>query len=186
MLRATLARANVRCLNASRNLRPGLTSHARTYAAASGEVRLRSSSHLACTRLTVARSSGEQGCMISTSRMTRRWCHSRASPCRSPMARSAQVRTLTTSSISCQLSGSSAVASHHHVRNSAGLFDVGHMVQSKYVLIHPLSSYPVLWEAWGHWLDASSTRMYDYDEASFSYGVCVDLERRTLSRGRAT
>ena len=24
-----------------------------------------------------------------------------------------------------------AVASHHHVRNGAGLFDVGHMVQSK-------------------------------------------------------
>ena len=32
-----------------------------------------------------------------------------------------------------------SVASHNHVRSSAGLFDVGHMVQSKFVyLCHPL------------------------------------------------
>jgi len=30
---------------------------------------------------------------------------------------------------------SSIVASHNHVRTSAGLFDVGHMVQSKYALM---------------------------------------------------
>ena len=34
------------------------------------------------------------------------------------------------------------VASHHHVRKSVGLFDVGHMVQSKYVHLRP--NHPVL------------------------------------------
>lgn len=41
-----------------------------------------------------------------------------------------------------EVSDASIVASHQHVRQSAGLFDVGHMVQSKYVpqkyaVVHP-------------------------------------------------
>ena len=64
--------------------------------------------------------------------MVRRWSRLRAITCRWYMGMSAKARIPLLGS-SNEGSDAFTVASHQHVRQSAGLFDVGHMVQSQYV-----------------------------------------------------
>jgi len=68
--------------------------------------------------------------MIFTSKMVQRWFHLQDIICPYCMATPARVPLFILSKVSTIPDGS-AVASHQHVRQSAGLFDVGHMVQSK-------------------------------------------------------
>jgi glycine cleavage system aminomethyltransferase T len=69
-------------------------------------------------------------CMIFIFNMVQRWSRLRAIACRRYMGMSAKVR-ISSLRDSNEVSDASTVASHQNVRQSAGLFDVGHMVQSQ-------------------------------------------------------
>lgn len=79
--------------------------------------------------------------MIFMSRMVRRWYRSPDTPCRYRTEQWAKVRTGTLKGSQDQRYSQDTgtddfdhvclVDSHNHVRERAGLFDVGHMVQSK-------------------------------------------------------
>lgn len=78
--------------------------------------------------------------MTSMLKTARRWLSSRGTRCHWRMETLAQVRTLFCNP-RCHFNSESKkwkiVASHKQVRSSVGLFDVGHMVQSKYVACYP-------------------------------------------------
>src|ERR1700722_2426477 len=72
----------------------------------------------------------KQDYMIFILRTVRRWYLSRGTLCPSTMGTSIKVKKIPIS-VGFALRRFFSVASHHHVRESVGIFDVGHMVQSK-------------------------------------------------------